>query len=299
MPERVEVALGGLLGAAKEGLLAFSVAVGLEVLRAMMEAEVTELVGPRGKHLSERWAWRHGSERGSVVLGGRKTAVRRPRVRTKDGREVRLKTYEAFQDESLFTQACFERLLYGLSCRNYQVGLEAVGSEVMACGTARSSISRRFSVLAGKALKELLNRPLKGERYLVLVLDGVAIAEHTVVVALGITAEGKKQVLGLWEGATENGAVCKALLADLIERGLEVDRGMLVVIDGSKALRAAVREVLGQAAVVQRCQVHKKRNVLEHLPDRERGSVARKLDAAWRQTDYNRALRMLKKLADE
>jgi transposase-like protein len=125
------------------------------------------------------------------------------------------------------------------------------------------------------------------------------MGEHTVVVALGITAGGEKQVLGLWEGATENATVCRALLEDLIARGFEVDRGMLLVIDGSKALRAAVRDVLGQAAVVQRCQVHKKRNVLEHLPEKEREAVGKKLDAAWRQTDYDNALRMLKRLADD
>jgi transposase-like protein len=138
-----------------------------------------------------------------------------------------------------------------------------------------------------------------GERYLVLMLDGVVIADHTVVVALGITAEGEKRILGLWEGATENAAVCRSLLEDLVARGLEVTPGILVVIDGCKALRAAVRNVLGQSAVVQRCQVHKKRNVLEHLPEKERNAVSRKLDRAWRETNYDKALKALQKLADE
>lgn len=191
LPEKIEIVLEEVLGAAKEGLLALSVAVGLEVLRSMMEAEVSEIAGPKGKHLGSRRAYRHGTEKGSVILGGRKASIRRPRVRTRDGREVKLITYQAFQDEGLFTRACFERLLYGLSCRRYQAGLEPVGGEVMTHGTAKTSISRRFAVLASKALKELLARPLSQERYLVLVLDGVSVAEHTVVVALGITAEGE------------------------------------------------------------------------------------------------------------
>jgi len=137
LPDKVEVSLKEVVGAAKEGLLALSVAVGLEVLRSIMEAEVTEIAGPKGRHLGNRQAFRHGTEKGSVILGGRKTAIRRPRVRAKNGREVRLATYEAFQDESFFTEACFERLLHGLSCRRYHFGLEPVGSEVEARGRAK------------------------------------------------------------------------------------------------------------------------------------------------------------------
>ena len=148
-----------------------------------------------------------------------------------------------------------------------------------------------------KALAELLARPLGDQRYLVLMLDGIEVADHTVVVALGITADGQKQILGLWEGATENAAVCRALLTDLVERGLRVDGGILVVIDGAKALRAAVRDVLGARATVQRCQVHKKRNVLDHLPDEARAWVSRKLEQAWRETDYEKARTALTSLA--
>lgn len=299
LPEKVEVALKEVMGAAKEGLLALSVAVGLEVLRSMMEIEVKEIAGPKSKHFPGRKAFRHGTEKRSVVLGGRKVAIERPRVRTKGGHEIRLKTYEALKDESFFTEACFERVLSGLACWRYHFGLEPVGSKFKAFGTAKSSISRRFAALASKALEELLARSLKGERYLVLILDGVNIADHTVVVALGIAAEGEKRILGLWEEATENLVVCRSLLEDLVARGLEVTSGILVVIDSSKALRAAARDVLGRAAVVQRCQVHKKRNVLDHLPERERKTVSRKLEQqAWRETDYGKALRALEKLAD-
>ena len=270
LPQQVQVTLHALMGAAKEGLLALAVAVGLDVLRSMMEAEVTAIVGPKGKHNPNRKAFRHGAEEGRVVLGGRKVPIQRPRVRTKDGQEVRLSSYEAFQDEQLLTQAALERMLHGLSTRRYHHGLEPVGDDLPAVATSKSSVSRHFVAATRKALAELLARPLGDQRYLVLMLDGIEVADHTVVVALGITDDGQKQILGLWEGATENATVCRALLTDLVERGLRVDGGILVVIDGAKALRAAVRDVLGARATVQRCQVHKKRNVLDHLPDEAR-----------------------------
>ena len=297
LPLQVQVSLHDLMGAAKEGLLALAVAVGLDVLRSMMEAEVTAIVGPKGKHNPNRKAFRHGTEEGRVVLGGRKVPIQRPRVRTKDGQEVRLSSYEAFQDEQLLTQAALERMLHGLSTRRYHHGLERVGDSLPAVATSKSSVSRHFVAATRKALAELLARPLGDQRYLVLMLDGIEVADHTVVVALGITADGQKQILGLWEGATENAAVCRALLTDLVERGLRVDGGILVVIDGAKALRAAVRDVLGAKATVQRCQVHKKRNVLDHLPDEARAWVGRKLDQAWRETDYEKARTALTSLA--
>lgn len=297
LPQQVQVSLHELMESAKKGLLALAVAVGLDVLSAMMEAEVTALVGPKSKHNPDRKAYRHGSEEGRVVLGGRKVPVQRPRVRTKDGQEIRLESYEAFQDEQLLTEAALERMLHGLSTRRYRYGLEPVGDEVPAVAASKSSVSRHFVAATRKALAELLARPLGYQRYLVLMLDGIEVADHTVVVALGITADGQKQILGLWEGATENAAVCRSLLQDLVERGLRVDEGILVVIDGSKALRAAVRDVLGSQATVQRCQVHKKRNVLDHLPDEARTWVGRKLDQAWRETEYEKARAALNSLA--
>ncbi len=297
IPQQVQVSLQEVVGAAKEGFFALAVAVGLDVLRSMMEAEVTAIVGPKGKHNPNRQAMRYGTEQGSVVLGGRKVTIQRPRARTKDGQEINLETYEAFQDERLLTAAALERMLHGLSTRRYHHGLEPVGDGLSAYSTSKSSVSRRFITATRKGLAEVLSRPLGEQRYLVLMLDGIEIAEHTVVVALGITADGQKQVLGLWEGATENAAVCRSLLTNLVDRGLRVDDGMLVVIDGSKALRAALRTVLGQLAQVQRCQVHKKRNVLEHLPEEARTWVNRKLDQAWKEMDYAQARAALNSLA--
>jgi putative transposase len=242
-----------------------------------MPEEVDALVGPKGKHNPERKAVRHGKEKGFVILGGRKVAVEKVRVRSMDGREIPLETYQALQDPELLTQAALERMIHGLSTRNYEYGLEPVGEQLESSGTSKSTVSRRFIAATKKLLDELMKRRLDGRRYVALIIDGIVMAEHTVVAALGIDAEGKKQILGVWHGATENAAVCKALLSDLVERGLKTDDGILVVIDGSKALRAAVRDVLGDTAIVQRCQVHKERNVLEHLPEKHRDWVKRKL----------------------
>ncbi|MEW6049115.1 MAG: IS256 family transposase, partial [Bacillota bacterium] len=293
---RIGVAVEQLMGSIKEGLLAMCVGVGLQFMHQMMEEEVNEVVGAKGKHNAGRQAVRHGFEKRSVVLGGRKASIDRPRVRTRNGQEVRLETYEAFRDPKLLTQAALERILHGLSCRQYRRGLEPVGEGVGQLGTSKSTISRRFVQATRKALEELTAKPLDGVRLAALFIDGVVVAGHTAVAAMGLDLGGQKHILGLWEGATENSAVCKSLLSDLVGRGLRVDQPFLVVIDGSKAL-AAVRDVLGKCAAVQRCQVHKVRNVLEHLPEDARSWVKRKLDRAYNEADYAAALVALQALA--
>lgn len=296
-PEVVRVSLSEVVAGAQEGLLSLCTATGFAVLRQLMEAEVTEICGPKGKHDRNRKAVRHGTEHGRVVLGGREARLERPRCRTLDGREVQLQTYSMFQRQDMLTMAAMERILYGLSTRRYTHGLEPIDSRIETVGISKSAISRRFVAGTRQALAELLVRPLDRERFLVLMIDGVVVAEHTVVAALGIDAGGKKHMLSLWEGATENKAVCQALLANLIERGLSVEGGILVVIDGSKALAAAVKDAFGNRAFIQRCRVHKKRNVMEHLPKNEQAWVARKLDDAWHDTNPDRALESLRALA--
>jgi putative transposase len=293
----IRLTLTKLMESAKEGLLALAVETGLQVFQAMLQEEVTQLVGPKGKHNLNRKAVRHGVEQGSVVLGGRKVRVEKPRVRSVEGEELHLEAYQAFQDPSLLTEAALERMIHGLSTRHYECGLEPVGSGNKAGSTSKSTISRRFVEETKKKLAELLKRRFDEERFLAMMIDGVVIADHTVVVALGIDQKGKKHILGLWEGATENATVCQSLLMDLVDRGLCVDSGILVIIDGSKALRSAVRKVFGRQAVIQRCQVHKLRNVLDHLPERERAWVERKIKEAWKQQDADKALRSLKRLA--
>jgi len=259
LPERVQEALGELVGAAKEGLLALSVGVGLGVVHELMASEVEEVCGPKGKHDLERVAYRHGSDDGEVTLGSRRVAVERPRMRAKDGQtEVGLATYEHFASRDALSRVVLERMLAGVSTRRFRRTQEPVGEQLEAKArcTSKSSISRTFVARTAETLAQLMGRRLEDVRLAVLMLDGIVLKDHTNVVALGITTDGVKVPLGLWEGSTENKTLVTALLSDLIERGLDVEQGVLVVIDGSKALRAAVSAVLGARAPVQRCVRH-------------------------------------------
>jgi putative transposase len=301
-PCSVQEALGELIGAAKEGLLALSVGVGLGVLHELMEAEVDEVVGPKGKHLPDRAAVRHGHENGEVTLGGRRVPVSRPRARRVDGeREVELGTYAHFAARDRLTDAVFERMLAGVSTRRYARAGEPVGEEIdaVARSTSKSAVSREFVSRTREHLFELMSRPLDDVRLAVLMLDGIELKGRCCVVALGIDTDGTKHPLGLWDGSTENATVATTLLVNLVERGLDVEQGVLVVVDGAKALRKAVRDVLGVHTPVQRCVRHKERNVLGHLPERDRPLVRRRLRAAWALDDHARALDRLQLLADD
>lgn len=296
LPEEIAVSLREIVSDAKRGLLALSVDVGLQVFKAMMTEEMTAVVGEKGKHNQDRTAKRHGDEYGSVVLGGRRVRVRRPRARTTDGHEVGLGTYDAFQDPEMLGSLAFERMVAGLSTRRYDVGLEPVG-DVDGRGTSKAAVSRRFVAQTSKALRQLMSKDLRDTRFVVLFLDGVELAEHCCVVALGVDDQGGKHPLALRQGTTENAGVCRALLSDLVERGLSFDDGILVIIDGGKGLRKAVRQVFGALAAVQRCQIHKRRNVLDHLPQHLRATVGKQLDKAWRDEDAKRSKRSLEALA--
>jgi transposase-like protein len=300
LPERVEAALGELVGAAQEGLLALSVGVGLGVLAELMEEEVVDVVGRRSKPDPARTAYRHGHESGVVVLGGRVVSAERPRVRRADGSgEVELATYRHFADRDPLDRVVLERMLAGVSCRRYPRTQEPVGEQVelRARSVSRSALSRSFKERTRQALEQLMGRRLDGLVLAVLMLDGIELQGRTNVVALGITSDGRKLPLGLWEGSTENATVATALLSDLVERGLDTSGGVLVVLDGAKALRKAVRVVFGVGTPVQRCLRHKERNVEGHLPERERPWVRRKLRAAWAEPEHGRALASLEALA--
>ncbi|HEV8468990.1 MAG TPA: IS256 family transposase [Candidatus Limnocylindria bacterium] len=301
LPPRVQEALGELVGSAKEGLLALSVGVGLGVLAELLDEEVDEVVGPKGKHIPERVAVRHGHESGEVTLGGRRVQVERPRVRSVDGSaEVRLVTYEYFADRDPLSRSVLERMLAGVSTRRYRRTQEPVGAEVeqQARSTSRSAVSRTFVERTRRSLEELMSRRLDDVRLAVMMIDGLELQGRCCVVALGITTEGVKIPLGLWEGSTENATVATALLSDLVERGLDPEQGILFVIDGAKALRKAIRNVFGDAPV-QRCLRHKERNVLDHLPERERPAVKQRLRRAWALDEHTRALDQLRQLASE
>ena len=277
--EEIQVALADIAGAAREGLLAMSVAAGLAVMAAMFDAEIGQACGPRGRHDTRRAAVRHGAGRGSVTLGGRRVAVSRPRARTVDGYEVPLASYTHCAAEDLLSEVVMERMLAGVATRRHARIAEPVGTAVSAGArsTGRSAVSRQFVKQTETALAELLARDLSGKDIKVLMLDGEHLADTCVIVALAITADGQKFPVGLWDGATENKTVVTAMLADLVSRGLSAQDGLLVVMDGAKALAAAVNEVFGTKAVVQRCTLHKRRNVADHLPDKEKAWVDAKL----------------------
>jgi putative transposase len=301
LPERVTVALAELAGTAREGLLALAVGTGLGVLGSLLEADVDRLVGPKGRHQPDRVAVRHGTQPGRVTLGGRRVRVDRPRVRRADGTaELSLPTWQAFSSTELLDQLAVERMLAKLSTRRYRVGLEPVGSRAdqASSGTSKSAISRRFVAATERALAELLAQDLSGLDLVALLVDGVRVAEHCCVVALGITIDGTKVPLGLAEGATENATVVTDLLANLRDRGLEVTRPLLVVIDGAKALRRAVTDVFDHP-VVQRCQLHKLRNVTDRLPDAVASTVAKRMRRAYHHPDALVAQAELEALARE
>jgi putative transposase len=287
LPEQVTIALAELASAARDGLLALAVGTGLQVLHTLLDADVDRLVGAKGRHNPERSAVRHGTQSGQVTLGGRRVRVDRPRVRTADGaRELPIPTWAAFSSTELLDQLALERMLAKLSTRRYRTGLEPVGTQVeqAASSTSKSAVSRRFVAATEHALAELLSRQLSGLDLVALMVDGVHVAEHCCVVALGITIDGTKVPLGLAEGATENTTVVTDLLAGLRERGLEVTRPILVVIDGAKALRRAVTDVFDHP-VIQRCQLHKLRNVTDRLPDAVASTVAKRMRRAYHQPD--------------
>src|SRR2546422_557352 len=245
LPPRVQEALGELVNSAKEGLLALSVGVGLGVLAELMEEEVDEVVGPKGRHNPERTAVRHGHEGGEVTLGGRRVQVERPRVRSADcGREVALRTYQHFTDRDPLSRLVLEQMLAGVSTRRFKRTREPVGAEVeaVARSTSRSAVSREFVARTRDNLLGLMSRRLDDVRLAVLMLDGIELKGRCCVVALGITTDGVKLPLGLWDGSTENATVAKQLLSNLVARGLDLGQGVLCVIDGAKALRKAIDE---------------------------------------------------------
>jgi putative transposase len=301
LPAEIQEALGELVGAARDGLLALSVGVGLRVVHELMEAEVTEIVGPRGLHDPDRSASRHGHEDGSTTLGGRRVPVSRPRARTLDGAELPVATYRYFADRDPLQRAVMDRMLAGVSIRKFVRFGEPVGREVerTASSTRKSTVSEMFIEKTRTALGELMARRLDDTRLAVMMLDGLEIAGRVHAVALGVTTDGVKVPLGLWEGSTENATLAWQLLADLVDRGLDPSQAILFVLDGGKALRRAIKDVFGEHALVHRCHRHKERNVLDLLPERDRPTVLARMRGAWALKNAAEAEQRLEALASE
>jgi len=301
VPDEVTIAMGEIADDMREGLLALAVGAGLQVMGSLMAADVAKACGPRGKHDPERTAVRHGSERGSVTLGGRRVGVDRPRMRAIDGAgEVPVPAYELFSRSEILGRMAMSKMLGGLSSRRYAVGLEPVGQKVQraASATSKSAVSRRFVTMTETALTELLAAPLGNLDLVALMIDGVHFGAHLCVVALGIGIDGTKHPLGLVEGSTENTTAVTDLLTDLRERGLDTTRPILVGIDGGKALHAAVMAVFDHP-VIQRCQMHKLRNVADKLPDDLAKTVTKKMRAAYHAPSAILAEAQLQALARE
>jgi putative transposase len=296
------LALADLQDAIREGLMAFSCAAGMVVIAEMMEEERSRICGPRGKHDPDRTAERNGSAPGSVVLGGRMVPLRRPRVvSTEAGGEIGLDSYAVFSSTDLLTQVATERMLAGVATRRHGLVAEPIGAE-LACsarGDSKSAVSRRFKAATEAKLAELIGRDLSELDVAVLMIDGIVFAECCCVVALAITSDGTKVPVGIWDGDTENTVVVKDLLADLVARGLRFEAGILCVIDGSKALAAGVKRVFGKHAVVQRCTLHKRRNVADYLPPELARATDRKLAKAFNDADAARGLRVARGIATQ
>ena len=265
----------------------------IEMLRSQQEA----LCGPRYKQVADRKAHRHGSTAGSLVMGGRRVTLPRPRVRSVAGREVELPAWTQWSREDPLEQRALQQMILGVSTRGYSDSLEKLPVEVPERGKSRSAVSRRFVEGTRRRLVKLQRRDLSKLSLAVLMIDGIHFEDHVVLVALGFENDGKKHILGLWEGATENSRACKALLENLASRGLQTNRSMLIVLDGAKALHKACRDVFGDRAFIQRCQEHKKRNVADHLPESMRPGVRRAMNQAYECRDAKSAKRQLEALA--
>ena len=269
---------------------------GLQLIELLMEEEVRELVGERSQQQPERKASRWGSERGYCVVMGQKVPLERPRVRTTENREVRLGSYEMFHRGEPLTETVWEKLMLGLSTRKYG---QAIRQFAEAYGLEKSAISEHFIEASRAKLKQLMERRLNKMQFCALLIDATPFEGQQMVVALGIGQDGKKTILGIRQGATENATVVGELLGDLVDRGLDFSRPRFYVLDGAKALRAAVKNHAGEAALIQRCQVHKRRNVLDHLPEDQKSLAATKLNAAYALENYDAAKQALNRLHRE
>lgn len=289
--------LAAVLSDVKSAFFGLCVSAGKQVLASMMEADRVALCGPKGRPDRDRRALRGGRTRSWLTLGGRRMALSRPRARTVAGEELSLPSFGWAQSRDPLNEATLAAIAAGVSTRRYAGTLDALPAGELQRAVSRSSVSRRFVALSAVQLAEQFSGRLEGLDLPVVLVDGIHFRSRIVLIALGIDSAGGKHILGLGEGSSENATVVKALLSNLIDRGLDPERSRLWVIDGAKALRRAIRDLFGEAALVQRCQVHKLRNVIEHLPEHVHASVRRAINDAWQSRDPVLALKQLERLA--
>lgn len=265
---------------------ALSAEAGLKIIHHFMEQEIEQRCGRHG----QQSAYRHGSQPGYVVYAGRKVNIDKPRLRAKGGQELRLQSYASFQQDGRMQRAVARKLTHQVSTRNYSAAIDEC---LEGYGIDKSSVSRQWKAVTQAELQKLVQRPVPVD-LVALLVDGQYFRKECLIVALGVDKQGQKHVLGLWQGATENSTLVRELLSDLRERGLDTEAPMLVVIDGAKALYKGVRDIFGERALIQRCRVHKLRNVLEHLPLEKRAQAAWRLRGAWAKSSPEEASRELR-----
>lgn len=284
-----QLPMSELVAGVRQDIEGFAAELGLSIIQRVMAAEIEEKVGPWGQQKSRR----HGHQPGYVIYAGRKVTLERPRLRSREDQEVPLASYQAFQKDGKLQQAVARQLTRQCSTRNYE---GAIDSCLKGYGIKRSSVSRHWKAATAKELEELMQRPIPKD-LLVLMIDSKFFGGDCLVAAIGIDLQGRKHVLGIWHGATENSTVVKGLLEDLVSRGLESERKMLIVLDGAKALRKAVQMVLGEQGLVQRCRIHKLRNVLDQLPEEKKAQAGWRLRSAWAKKDPKVAEKELRRTA--
>jgi len=288
--------LADIVGMLQQGVGNLLRETGLALMQAVMEEEVRHLAGERHQQHEGRRAHRWGKEDGYCVVDGQKVPIRKTRLRTSEKREQRLGSYELFQRSGPLQMGVWDKMMRGLSTRNYGAVVKEFHN---AYGVEKSAVSENFIEASREKVKQLMERPLGELRLCAVLIDGTSFKDRQMIAALGIGCDGTKTVLGIREGATENTAVVSALLRELVERGLDFSTPRLYVLDGGKALAAAVRKHAGEAAFIQRCQVHKKRNVVDHLPDEHKADVRRKMQNAYAMAEYADAKRALEQLHRE
>jgi transposase-like protein len=274
----------------------FVVGAGMAALDELLEQERTALCGPRYAHVAGRRARRAGHVAGELVLGGRRVQVVRPRARSMAGEELALPSWRRFSDEDPLHRRALEQMLVGVSTRKYRRSLEPLDASVKTRGTSKSAVSRRFIEITEAQMNAFFGADLSGHDVAVVLIDGVHIDDHVLLVALGVDTSGAKHVLGIREGATENATACTALLADLRERGMSTEKRTLFLLDGAKALRKSVVDVFGARALIQRCQAHKLRNVMDQLPEYMRPSVKATMRQAYSSNNVVHARKLLQNL---
>lgn len=280
----------------RRGLMAWSHQLGVEALQDIFRDDVDRIVGPKGKHAPLRFHNRWGSSPTELEFGGRRISVLRPRVRQRGGGEVTLPTVKHLQSFDPLPDAVLNQILLGVSTRGYDASVPPAPIGTRSRGTSRSAVSRQLVRKMSEKMKTSLTSSLTDVRLVGLLVDGIGVGDHTIVVALGVTPEGKKVPLGLHQGSTENATVCTTLVNKMLERGLKVEDPILCVIDGGKGIRKALRDVLGHLAVVQRCTVHKRRNVHDHLPKHRQNSIDRQIQEAYASKTAKTARNRLKQI---